>query len=535
MTAPVLLWFRQDLRLSDNPALEAAKGAPVLPVYVLDDAAAGRWAPGGASRWWLHHSLAALSAALAARGAPLLLLRGEAAVLLPRLAAAVGAVSAQAGRAVEPWAVAQEAAVARGLAAQGRRLELHLSNQLIPPEAVRTGTGRPYGVYTPFARKLGTMGDPAPPLEPPARLRGVTPPEPGLPLEALGLLPRPDWAAGFGPAWTPGEVGALARLGGFVAEALGTYSSGRDEPAEDGSSRLSPHLRWGEISPRQVWHAALAAAGEDRGRAQPFLREILWREFNQHLLASRPEMPERALRPGYDAFPFQPDPALLRAWQRGRTGYPLVDAGMRQLWRIGWMHNRVRMVAASLLVKHLLQPWQAGQEWFWDTLVDADLANNSANWQWVAGSGSDAAPYFRVFNPVAQGRRFDPEGDYVRRWVPELARMPARFIHDPWAAPAAARREAGLEEAGYPRPVVSLAEGRARALAALRAARKAGPAAQDEAQEGAQDGAGSEAGAEPGDPPDPDPPTPPAGPARGRSATGRRGGSRQKGREAAPA
>ncbi|UFN49703.1 DNA photolyase family protein [Roseomonas sp. OT10] len=494
MTAPVLLWFRQDLRLSDNPALEAAKGAPVLPVYVLDEAAAGRWAPGGAGRWWLHHSLAALSAALAQRGAPLLLLRGEAAREIPRLAAWIGAASVQAGRMLEPWAVAQEAAVARALAAEGRRLELHLSGQLVAPEAVRTGAGRPYGVYTPFARRLETLGEPAPPLEAPARLCPARPPEAGLPLAALELLPRPpgparstpDWAAEFGGAWTPGEAGARDRLGRFMDGALGQYARRRDDPGVEGSSALSPHLHWGEISPRQVWQAARDVAGEDPGRAKPFLRELLWREFNQHLLAHRREMPEQPLRPAYAAFPWEPDPALLRAWQRGRTGYPIVDAGMRQLWRIGWMHNRVRMVAASLLVKHLLQPWQAGADWFWDTLVDADLANNSANWQWVAGCGSDAAPYFRVFNPVTQGERFDPEGAYVRRWVPELARMPARYIHRPWDAPEEVRRAAGLRESGagrYPRPVVGHAEGRARALAALRGLRDrtAGPAGEAEA------------------------------------------------------
>jgi deoxyribodipyrimidine photo-lyase len=478
VTAPAILWFRQDLRLADNPALEAARQRPVLPVFVLDDAAAGDLAPGGAARWWLHHSLAALGRDLAARGAPLLLLRGDAVSLLAGLARAMGAAEIHAGWLVEPWARAQEAALAERLAGEGRRLVLHRSTHLLRPDAVLAGSGKPYTVYAPFARKLLTFGDPAPPLEAPRALQTVPAPEPGLGLADLALLPRPpqpDWAAGFGAVWKPGEAGATERLARFAATGLADYATRRNEPGVEGSSGLSPHLRWGEISPRQVWHAAREASGAE---ALPFLKEILWREFSHHLLWHRPEMPHAALRPAFAAFPYAPDRDLLRAWQRGRSGYPIVDAGMRQLWQIGWMHNRVRMIAASLLVKHLLQPWRDGFAWFMDTLVDADPANNAASWQWIAGSGTDASPYFRVFNPVIQGEKFDPEGAYVRRWVPELARMPSRFIHRPWEAPEEIRRAAGLTEAAYPRPVVEHAAGRARALAALRATAR-GPAEEE--------------------------------------------------------
>ena len=469
MTGPTILWFRQDLRLGDNPALLAAAEGPVLPVFVLDDDAAGDLAFGGAARWWLHHSLAALGRDLAARGAPLLLLRGDAISLLSGLARGIGAASVRAGWLTEPWARAQEAALAARLSAEGRSLHLHASTHLVRPDAVLSGAGRPYTIYAPFARKVMAMGEPAPPLDAPARLEGVPSPPPGLRLDELALLPRPpqpDWAAGFGTAWRPGEAGAMERLSRFTAGGLPEYPSRRNDPAIEGSSGLSPHLRWGEVSPRQVWHAAREAGGEE---AVPFLREILWREFAHHLLWHRPEMTRAALRAPFAHFPFCPDRNLLVAWQGGRTGFPIVDAGMRQLWRIGWMHNRVRMVASSLLVKHLLQPWQDGFGWFMDTLVDADPANNGASWQWIAGSGTDSSPYFRVFNPIAQGEKFDPEGGYVRRWVPELARMPSRFIHRPWDAPAEVRRAAGLTEEAYPRPVVDHAEGRARALAALRA------------------------------------------------------------------
>ncbi|WP_376092634.1 cryptochrome/photolyase family protein [Roseomonas sp. CCTCC AB2023176] len=483
MNRPVIVWFRQDLRVADNPALSAAAARPVLPVFVLDDAAMNGIAYGGAARWWLHHSLVALGADLGGLGARLHVLRGDAVTLLADIARDVDAEEVQAGWLVEPWAREQERALTERLSAEGRRLVLHASTHVLHPTTIAAGSGNPYTVYSPFAKKVLERGDLPEPLPAPERLNGIAPPSPGLPVEALDLLPKrptPNWAAEFTTAWKPGEAGGQERLARFARPALlREYSTRRNDPAVEGSSGLSPHLRWGEVSPRQVWHAAREAGGED---ATPFLKEIIWREFSHHLLWHRPEIPHRALRPQFEGFPFRPDRDLLRAWEKGRTGYPIVDAGMRQLWRIGWMHNRVRMIAASLLVKHLLQPWQDGAAWFMDTLVDADPGNNSASWQWMAGSGTDAAPYFRVFNPITQGEKFDPEGGYVRRWVPELARLPSRYIHRPYEAPAEILRAAGVSEAVYPRPIVDHAEGRARALSALRAVAKGSP----EVAEGAE-------------------------------------------------
>jgi deoxyribodipyrimidine photo-lyase len=469
MSDAAILWFRQDLRLADNPALAALAGRPVLPVHVLED---GPDAPGGAARWWLHHSLAALGGALAARGAPLLLLRGDPRRVLPDLAARIGATEIHAGRQAEPLARRRDAATHAALAEVGGRLVLHRSALLHEPHSVRTGTGKPYSVYTPFARALfALLEELPPPLPAPGALKPATGAPPGLALDELRLLPRPpgpDWAAEFPAHWTPGEDGAARRLAAFLECGLDGYAARRNEPAAEwGTSGLSPHLHLGEVSPRQVWHAAKAKGGKG---LETFLKELLWREFSHHLLWHRPEMPDTPLRPEFAAFPWKPDRALLRAWQRGRTGYPIVDAGMRQLWRTGWMHNRVRMIAASFLVKHLLQPWQDGEAWFRDTLVDADIAANAASWQWVAGCGADAAPYFRIFNPVLQGEKFDPAGAYVRRWCPELARLPDRFIHRPYEAPDLLLRGAGVVPGrDYPAPVVGLAEGRAGALAAFAA------------------------------------------------------------------
>jgi deoxyribodipyrimidine photo-lyase len=469
MPDPAILWFRNDLRLADQPALAAVAGRPVLPVFILED---GPWAPGGAARWWLHHSLAALGAALAARGAPLLLLQGDPRRLIPALAAQIGAGEVHAGRRSEPAGRRCDAETHAALEATGRRLVLHRTALLHEPHLVRTGGGTPYMVYTPFARAVAALLEELPPpLPAPARLAPAPGAPEGLGLAALGLLPRPpvpDWAAAFPAQWRPGEAGAAARLAAFLDEGLDGYAARRNLPgAAWGTSGLSPHLHLGEVSPRQVWHAARARGG--RG-LDTFLKELLWREFSHHLLWHRQELPEAPLRAEFAAFPWRRDPALLRAWQRGRTGYPIVDAGMRQLWQTGWMHNRVRMIAASFLVKHLLQPWQDGEAWFWDTLVDADLAANAASWQWVAGCGADAAPYFRVFNPVLQGEKFDPDGGYVRRWCPEIARLPDRWVHRPHEAPEMVLRGAGVAIGrDWPAPVVGLAEGRARALAAFAA------------------------------------------------------------------
>jgi deoxyribodipyrimidine photo-lyase len=457
--APVILWFRHDLRLDDHPALDAAliTGRPVLPVFILDEAAAGEATPddallGGASRWWLHHSLAALAASLARAGAELVLRRGDAAAELADLVAGSGATEVFTARLPEPWARRQDQAVARALAARGARLRRFRTTLLFDPEQIRTQSGGVYGVYSPFARACFAA---APPPEPrPAPADVPCPPAPRSDrLDDWKLLPSaPDWADGLRATWTPGEAGARVRLDAFLGHAE-RYADERDMPGLSGTSMLSPHLRWGEISPGRVWHA-VRALGSGKG-VMTYLKELLWREFSAYLLFHHPQLPEKPLRPEFAAMPWRDDAAGLAAWQRGRTGVPIVDAGMRQLWRIGWMHNRVRMIVASYLVKHLLIPWQLGAAWFSDTLVDADLASNSASWQWVAGCGADAAPYFRVFNPVLQGRKFDPDGAYVRAWVPELATVPNAAVHAPWEAGHA-----------YAPALVDLAEGRARALAA---------------------------------------------------------------------
>jgi deoxyribodipyrimidine photo-lyase len=474
MAAPVVLWFRNDLRVADHAALHAAAetGQPVLPVFVLDDAAAERWAPGGASRWWLHHSLAALARDLRALGPTLVLRRGSAVRLILDIVQQSGATALFAGACHEPWARRQDAAVADALRRGQVAFHRLRTATLFQPQALRTRAGTPYGVYTPFARACQELGVPQAQYPVPQRLQAASTP-PSDALDDWALRPNhPDWAGGLRASWTPGEADAQARLRDFLADALDGYAEGRDRPDVSGTSMLSPHLHFGEISPVQLWHAVqVLPASEDQAR---FLRELLWREFCYHLLWHHTDLPDQPLHAEFAAMPWRHDPAGLRAWQRGQTGVPIVDAGMRQLWQTGWMHNRVRMIVASFLVKHLLLPWQDGEAWFWDTLVDADLANNAANWQWVAGCGADAAPYFRIFNPVLQGRKFDPDGAYVRRFVPELARLEAPAIHVPWDVPpeVLARAKVRLGQ-DYPTPLVELGAGRKRALEALASMRNA--------------------------------------------------------------
>ena len=481
--SPVIVWFRQDLRLSDNPALHAAAatGRPVVPVYILDRESAGRWAPGGASRWWLHHSLDSLARSLAARDLRLVLRRGPAGPVLERLVAETGARGVCWNRLYEPGAIRRDGAIRTALQAAGVTVETFNAGLLFEPGTVLSGSGAPYRVFTPFWRACLKADPPAPPQPEPAFGAAAAPARPvrSEPLDSWGLLPTaPDWAGGLRAAWKPGEATAQRLLQAFLANGLHGYAAQRDRPDLSSVSRLSPHLHFGEIGPRQIWHAVHARSAPRDGPAddpaddgpRKFLAEIGWREFCCNLLAEFPDLPDKPLQPRFAGFPWEDKPDALRAWQRGRTGYPFVDAGMRQLWQTGWMHNRLRMVTASFLVKHLLIPWQAGAAWFWDTLVDADLANNSANWQWVAGCGADAAPYFRIFNPVTQGRKFDPHGDYVRRFVPELAGLPDRWIHRPWEAPPDALNAAGVRLGeDYPPPIVDHAEARREALAAFEA------------------------------------------------------------------
>ena len=468
---PAIIWFRQDLRLADHAALTAAAAAdrPVVPLYILDDESPGPWLLGGASRWWLHHSLAALQRSLAATGSPLILRRGRAADVLPALMQETGATEIHAGRMHEPWARTVDLALQKAL---GEAFHLHRTATLFDLEGIRTKTGGIYGVYTPFANTLRSRGDPAPPLPAPKHLQASAHCPASDRLEDWSLLPtKPDWAAGFRKTWSPGEGPAHDRLQAFVAKYVHGYDVGRNLPGQPATSMLSAALHWGELSPGQVWHAAAQAKpGATDGKGLPvYLGEILWREFSAYLLFHNPHLPERPLRPRFADLPTRTVPSEIEAWQRGQTGVPIVDAGMRQLWHLGWMHNRVRMIAASFLVKHLLAPWRAGEDWFWDTLVDADLASNAGSWQWIAGCGVDAQPFFRVFNPVSQGEKFDLDGAYVRAWIPELAKMPDRWLHAPWTAPPEVLNAAGIRLGStYPAPIVDLAEGRTRALAAYR-------------------------------------------------------------------
>ncbi len=437
--APSIVWFRQDLRLADNPALcHALSGStPILPLFILDDDSFGDRCPGAAQRWWLHHSLTGLDQALNALGSRLILRSGPADKVLRRVVEESGAKSLYWNRCYDPESVTRDRTIKSWAKETGLEVESFNALLLMEPWEIKTKEAKSYRVFTPFWRRLRESYGHRTPLPPPEAIstpRSVS----SEALNSWGLCPeRPDWAAGFSNHWRPGEVGGRQRLSDFLEAALPGYKSLRDRPDKATTSRLSPHLRFGEISPRQIWEAVqshLSVIGSDQADADKFLTEVAWREFSYHLLFNETNLTSQPLRPAFAEFPWHRDAAALRSWQHGRTGYPIVDAGMRELWSTGWMHNRVRMVVASFLVKDLLIPWQEGEAWFWDTLVDGDPANNAASWQWVAGCGADAAPYFRIFNPVSQGERFDPEGRYVRTWVPELSRLPDRYIHKPWEA-----------------------------------------------------------------------------------------------------
>lgn len=467
-----ILWLRRDLRLADNPALNEAIATcdRVLPLYIQAPEEEAPWAPGAASNWWLHASLAALDQALRGRGSRLILARGESLETLGRAAKAIGATRVFWNRLYDPSARERDARIKVALRERGLHCQSHKAALLFEPWEVRTGAGEPYRVFSAFWRRCAPGLRGLEPLPTPERM----PPAPEYPsddLSALGLLPPIPWDLGLQERWRPGEAAALAQARSFIAEGLPGYGAQRDLPAIAGTSSLSPHLHFGEIGPRQVLALIAEQHGDPQGPvAEPFVREILWREFAHHLLFHFPDTPDQPLDPRFARLPWREDRdgILLRAWQRGRTGVPLVDAGMRELWHTGWMHNRVRMVVASFLTKNLRLPWQEGARWFWDTLVDADLASNTLGWQWSAGCGADAAPYFRIFNPVRQGERFDPTGAYVRRWCPELAGLPATYVHRPWAAPESVIQGAGVRLGlDYPHPVVDLSQSRAEALEAF--------------------------------------------------------------------
>ncbi|MCX7007205.1 MAG: deoxyribodipyrimidine photo-lyase [Kiritimatiellaeota bacterium] len=462
MSGPVsIVWFRRDLRLADNPALTAAvaRGGPIVPLFIWAPDEEAPWQPGAASRWWLHHSLLALGTALRTRGVPLIVRQGASLENLQELIRATDATAVCWNRLYEPALSERDEKIFAALRRSGVEVQTFGANLLYEPDSITKQSGGPFQVFTPYWRRCLAEPPPEPPLPAPRRFQGLTAfgcpsrfarlekehpafskawKNPGEDFQALELLPKIDWAGGLRAAWQPGERGAQKLLKHFDSLA---YPMRRDFPAQAGTSRLAPHLHFGEISPRQVWQALPASAAE-------FRRQLGWREFAHHLLWHFPHTATQPLRAEFARFPWDRDAATLKAWQRGRTGFPIVDAGLRELWSTGWMHNRVRMIVASFLVKDLRLAWLEGARWFWDTLVDADLANNTLGWQWAAGCGADAAPYFRVFNPALQQKKFDPAGAYIRRWLPEFG------------------------TAAYPPPLVDHDEARHRALEAYGSMRR---------------------------------------------------------------
>ncbi|MFM1768056.1 MAG: hypothetical protein RJA22_585 [Verrucomicrobiota bacterium] len=473
MSSPTLVWFRSDFRLADHPALTAAvqRGGPVIPVYVHAPDEEAPWAPGGASRWWLHQSLQALDTSLQGLGSRLVIRSGPTAETLLALARETGATAVHWSRRYEPAVIARDTQVKEALRAGGLEAESHQAALLHEPWTVQNQSGNPFQVFTPFWKNCLTKPDPAEPLPAPRALAAPARWPKSQRLGELALEPAIRWAEGMRAAWRPGEAGAAKQLDRFLERAFAAYADQRNLPGIEGTSRLSPHLHFGEISPRQIWHGVrrfAAQAGLKDWRTSSFLAEVGWREFAHHLLYHFPHTPTEPLRADFKKFPWRKDAAFLKAWQRGRTGYPIVDAGMRELWKTGWMHNRVRMIVASFLVKDLLLSWEEGAAWFWDTLVDADLAQNTLGWQWTAGCGADAAPYFRVFNPYSQGEKFDSRGDYVRHWCPELARLPDEWLHQPSDAPPEVLAQAGVQLGRtYPEPIVNHSIAREVALEAF--------------------------------------------------------------------
>lgn len=468
---PAIVWFRRDLRLSDNPALNAAikTGKPILPVYIHDESNGAR-PIGGASRWWLHQSLASLKEALDNH---LVILEGPAEKVLQKLIENTKAEDIFWNRYYEPFSIARDKKIKEALLKKGLNAKSFNASLLFEPASVKTKSQTPFKVFTAFWKACRAQPEPDAPTRHEKIKSFYT--YKGIKLDDLNLLPtHPDWSGPIAKSWSAGEKAAHKQLQKFLEDGLAHYKKGRDVPSIEATSRLSPYLHFGEISPRQIWHAAkhyYEAHGKSISSENlwHFFSELGWREFSYQLLYFWPDLPTQNWRKDFDAFPWQKNKKHLRAWQMGQTGYPIVDAGMRQLWQTGWMHNRVRMICASFLIKHLLIDWRVGEEWFWDTLVDADPANNAASWQWVAGCGADAAPYFRIFNPILQGDRFDPDGDYVKKFVPELKNLNSKFIHRPWEAPAedlaAAKITLGKT---YPHPIVDHDEARQKALAAYK-------------------------------------------------------------------
>jgi deoxyribodipyrimidine photo-lyase len=469
-----IVWLRQELRVSDNPALHGAvqEKQPLLPVFIWNPEATKAHMPGGASQWWLHHSLHSLSETLAALGSPLVICVGTPEQVLPELARKCKAAAVFWNRSCTP-ADMDDISVTAALKEAGIAPRIYSStNYLIHFDDVVNNSGGPFKVFTPFYKRAAAVPASKPLPAPDVLIKPGNAPA-GVPLETLKLLPKIHWTAGLDAAWQPGEAGAKLRLEQFIENEMGDYHDMRDYPAQAGTSKLSPHLHFGEITPGQILAAVASRCASEHDatvtfHTEAFTRQLYWREFGAYLLHYFPEMRHSPMRPEFERFPWRDDADVLKRWQQGQTGYPIVDAGLRELWHTGWMHNRVRMIVASFLVKHLLLPWQSGAAWFWDTLVDADIANNTLGWQWVSGCGPDAAPYFRIFNPILQGEKFDANGEYVRHWVPELANMDTKYIHAPWTAPTGALSSAGITLGeNYPLPIVDHKEARQRALDAF--------------------------------------------------------------------
>jgi Deoxyribodipyrimidine photolyase len=480
MNNRVIVWFRRDLRLADNPALSAAIDGgfdSIVPVFIHAPAELGDWAPGGAQRVWQHFSLLALSKELEALGTRLVIRCGSSQEVLDALIAESGATAVYWNRLYDPLTIARDRQIKKHLDERGVETASFQAHLLYEPWSVATRQGGPYKVFTPFWKALKERAVAAP-LAAPATLPAVSSRIGSETLDALGLLPSIGWDRGIRKRWTPGEDGAHERLEQFLDHALDNYDNDRDRPARHGTSYLSPHLHWGEIGPRQILHRLDEWLNEHSGKAlhdhaASFRSEIGWREFAHHVLYHFPQTPDKPLDKRFEDFPWSGDDEGLKRWQQGRTGIPMVDAGMRELWETGYMHNRLRMTVASFLTKNLRVAWQHGERWFWDTLVDADLANNTLGWQWAAGCGADAAPFFRIFNPVRQGQRFDADGAYVRRWVPELARLDSRHVHEPWKARAETLEAAAITlGVDYPEPIVDLKASRREALEAFEQIKK---------------------------------------------------------------
>ena len=469
MPKAAIVWLRHDLRVEDNPALTAARevASEVIPVYIYSPKHEGRWPPGAASRWWLHHSLHSLSDELADRGASLVVRQGNPRKILLELAKETRASAVFWNRRYEPAIIERDKQIKEELTKKVEVVKSFNASLLFEPWEIANQSGKPYQVYSAFWRACIKRESPP---KPGVRLRKISSKTRSLDsikISDLGLLPRINWDEGLGKMWSPGTKSGLHLLRVFIKNAVHSYDEDRNRPDRQNTSRLSPYLHFGEISPRTIWHEVVTATSRKSQGSETFLKEIVWREFAHHLLYHFPHTSEQPLKQEFKDFPWRNNANLLKAWQRGLTGYPIVDAGMRELWHTGWMHNRVRMIVASFLVKDLMIPWQKGADWFWDTLVDADLANNSLGWQWTAGSGADAAPYFRVFNPILQGEKFDPAGDYVRKWCPELSKLPGKWLHRPFEASADVLANADIElGSNYPKAIVDHYEARDSALEA---------------------------------------------------------------------